>query len=585
MVLASSPALAAAPETPVTGPATSITADSAILKGTLNPHSSTLVGGYFAYSNPEGTSCAEGNGVALEGFEGEKAEEAIAVHTKVELEPHREYKVCLVATNEVPEYAPGNEITVKTLSPPPEVISESAPPVVASRETTLEATVTANNQVTECHFQYGVTTVTEHEVACTEPSIEGLKRNVRSEPIKGLELEKTYKYRVVLKNDAKHEERAGLPETFETVDVPTEAETGVAEAITGNGAYLGGKLNAGGQATYYVEFGTAPCTATECGEKTYTLVAKGKTQQSVTPIVVDGLKPLTTYHYWLVAENEAGAVHGAAMEFTTKLAAPSVETGGAEDLTETGAEVTGTLDPGGESEYYVEFGTVACSGTICGARTPAVFVSGETSSDVAVALSGLAPNTTYHYWLVAKNSAVSEPVQGEARAFTTPKSQSEVEQAAAGARKPEEERAAAAAANRKAEEEAQVAEAAAAAANAVKQQHYNEVAAETVVLERHEAEATQLEELIDATTVKITKAKVTGSGVLVTIDVSDAGTVTLTGNGLNRKTVKLAAGTHTLDLTLTRAGKSARKHRRNTTVTTSLTTSLTTVSASATVKL
>jgi hypothetical protein len=584
MALASSPALAAAPETPVTNSATSITAHSAILHGTLNPHSSTLVGGYFAYSNPEGKSCAEGNGVALEGFEGEKAEEAIAVHTKVELEPHREYKVCLVATNEVPEYAPGNEITVKTLSPPPEIISESAPPVVASRETTLEATVTANNQVTECHFQYGVTTVTEHEVACTEPSIEGLERNVRSEPIKGLELEKTYKYRVVLKN-AKHEERAGPQETFETVDVPTEAETGVAEGITGNGAYLGGKLNAGGQATYYVEFGTAPCTATECGEKTYTLVAKGKTQQSVTPIVVDGLKPLTTYHYWLVAENEAGAVHGPAMEFTTKLAAPSVETGGAEDLTETGAEVTGTVDPGGESEYYVEFGTAACSGTICGARTPAVFVSGKTPSDVAIALSGLTPNTTYHYWLVTKNSAVSEPVQGEARAFTTPKSQSEVEQEAAGARKPEEEHAAAAAANRKAEEEAQAAEAAAATANEVKQQHYNEVAAETVVLERQEAEVTQLEELIDATTVKITKAKASGSGVLVTINVSDAGTVTLTGNGLERKTVKLAAGTHTLVLALTRAGKSARKHRRNTRVTASLETSITTVSGSATVKL
>ena len=75
------PALAAAPEKPVTvSPAKEIESASAKFEGTLNPHSTTKVGGYFAYSNPGGPLCTEGPTVGLEEFEGEKEEEAISVH-------------------------------------------------------------------------------------------------------------------------------------------------------------------------------------------------------------------------------------------------------------------------------------------------------------------------------------------------------------------------------------------------------------------------------------------------------------------------------------------------------------------------
>jgi hypothetical protein len=592
MAFASASAFASAPEIPVTLAATSITADSAILHGTLNPHSTTKVGGYFAYSNPEGSSCTEGPTAGLEEFEGEKEEEAIAVHTTVGLEPHRKYKACVVATNELNESTLGlsNEVTVKTLSPPPEVVNESAPPLVTTTETTLEAAVTANNQATECHFQYGTTIVTEHEVPCNEATIEHLEQGVSSGVITGLELERTYKYRVILKNIAKHEQAVGPTQEFETVAAPTALVPGIAEEVTGTTANLGGKLNAGGEATYYVEYGTAPCTATECGEKSYTLVASGKIQEDVTPIVVNDLQPLTTYHYWLVAKNDAATVHSEAKEFTTKLAAPSVETGNAEGVTQTSAEITGQLDPGGEAEYYFEYGPTPCSGNSCGAATATAFVSGKTQANVTpIVLSGLQPNTTYYYWLVAKNGAASQPVQGEARRFTTPQSQATVEAEEAAARKPGEERAAASAAQHKREEEAQHGEEAAAAAGALKEQQYNEIAAETVALERHEAEAKRREEpiaaKIAATSVEITKTKLKGDRVSVTIRVSQPGTVTFAGAGLKKAVVKVTAGTRTVEISLTRAGKTARKHHKKVGVSASLTTSLTTVSASATVKL
>jgi hypothetical protein len=212
-------------------------------------------------------------------------------------------------------------------------------------------------------------------------------------------------------------------------------------------------------------------------------------QECVAPIVVGGLEPNTTYHYWLVATNAAASkpVHGDAMAFTTKPAAPTVVTGAAENVTGTSATLTGELNPGGgETEYWVEYLLPSHETE----RSAAAFASGKTQASVGpIAVSGLQPNTTYYYWLVAKNSAVSEPVRGEARALTTPRSQAELEAQAALNRRPAEELAAAAAARQKLEEEAKRAAEATAAQNAAKQRQYDEIAAETAGLLRLEAEA------------------------------------------------------------------------------------------------
>jgi hypothetical protein len=364
---------------------------------------------------------------------------------------------------------------------------------------------------------------------------------------------------------------------FEALLPPSEVETGAAEEefVTATSAELGGKLNPGGEAEYYVEYGTAPCSANSCGTKSHVAIMGGKIQASVGPIAVSGLELMTTYHYWLVANNSAVSkpVHGEAMEFTTKPAPPSVQTGVAEDVTETSAKLTGELIPGGvQAEYYVEY----LLPTNTTEKSASAFMTGKTQASVGpIVVSGLEPNTTYSYWLVANSSAVSKPVQGEAHQFTTQRSQAEIEAQAAAKRRPAEELAAALTAKQKLEEEAERAEETVAAARAAKRKQYDEIATETAELEGREAEVT----------VNITKTKVTAGGVRVTIRLSRAGTVTITGAGLKRTVAKVGAGTHTVQVALTAAGRTARKHHKKTTVAVSLKTSVTTVSASASVKL
>jgi hypothetical protein len=66
--------------------------------------------------------------------------------------------------------------------------------------------------------------------------------------------------------------------------------------------------------------------------------------------------------------------------------------------------------------------------------------------------------------------------------------------------------------------------------------------------------------------IKITKAKIKGNTVLVTVTTSQPGTVTVSGNGL--KTIKktLGAGAHQFKVSLTTNGRTARKHHKKTKV-------------------
>jgi hypothetical protein len=84
---------------------------------------------------------------------------------------------------------------------------------------------------------------------------------------------------------------------------------------------------------------------------------------------------------------------------------PTVTTGPSQQLAPTSAVVTGTITPGGDATtYFVQYGTSASYGL----RAPATDLdagAGTDPVDVQVPLSGLTPDTSYHYRIVARNAA------------------------------------------------------------------------------------------------------------------------------------------------------------------------------------
>jgi hypothetical protein len=98
-------------------------------------------------------------------------------------------------------------------------------------------------------------------------------------------------------------------------------------------------------------------------------------------------------------------------------APPLVTTGGAAQVTITTATLTGTVNPRGlTTSYFFQYGTT----TAYGSRTPSTSVGkGGAAVAAAAQVTGLAPNTRYHYRLLAHNS--DGTIAGKDRTFTTPR--------------------------------------------------------------------------------------------------------------------------------------------------------------------
>ena len=99
----------------------------------------------------------------------------------------------------------------------------------------------------------------------------------------------------------------------------------------------------------------------------------------------------------------------------TAWAAPAATTGGVSNVTANSARLAGSVDPNNQpTSYYFEYGTTQRYGS----RTPdAAAGNGGSPRTVRTDVAGLAPNTTYHYRIVASNP--SGVTSGANRTFKT----------------------------------------------------------------------------------------------------------------------------------------------------------------------
>lgn len=100
----------------------------------------------------------------------------------------------------------------------------------------------------------------------------------------------------------------------------------------------------------------------------------------------------------------------------TSTTPPSVTTGSATSVTETGATLNGTVNPeGSETKYAFEYGTTKSYGT---KTAEASAGSGTSNVEESKAITGLTASTTYYFRIVATNSE-KETSYGTEKVFST----------------------------------------------------------------------------------------------------------------------------------------------------------------------
>ncbi len=202
--------------------------------------------------------------------------------------------------------------------------------------------------------------------------------------------------------------------TFTTLLVAPTVITNAATLVNGTGATLNGSVNANNSSTAVTfQYGTTIAYGSTVSATPATVT--GTTTTGVL-YLLSGLIPNTTYHFRAVGVNAGGTTNGNDLTFTTSTVVPTVITTAASSVTSASATLNGTVNANNASTAVTfEYGTTVSYGTAVTA-TPSP-VTGTSVTSVSYALSGLAPNTTYHFRVVGVNTAGT--ANGNDMTFTT----------------------------------------------------------------------------------------------------------------------------------------------------------------------
>ena len=236
-------------------------------------------------------------------------------------------------------------------------------------------------------------------------------RNI-SANISSISASTVYHFRIVATNSAGT--RFGSDRTFTTLSPtgPPVVTTNPATFIASFSARLNGLLDPHGlTTTVHFQYGTTPSYGLTTAPQSQT----GNTYRNISANV-SSLTASTAYHFRIVASNSAGTSLGGDRTFTTLTATgpPVVITNPATNVASSSATLNGSLDPHGlTTTVYFQYGTT----TSYGHTTPMQSQTGNTYRNIAANISGLTTHTTYHFRIVATNSAGTR--FGGDRTFTT----------------------------------------------------------------------------------------------------------------------------------------------------------------------
>jgi len=285
--------------TVTTDPATSIESTSATLKGILNADGGEACACGFEW----GETIAYGSTTPTESKEtGETFSQIITG-----LDPKKTYHFRALATNSA-GIGHGNDRTFTTLAVAPTVATNPAIDI-NNDSATLKGELTYDGgEACNCGFEYGETDA----YGTTTPTQSKVTGEAFSQPITGLDPNKTYHFRAIATNSA--ETSHGADRTFKTLVSAPAVTTKPATRLGAVLATLNGTLDDDiGEAC---ECGFEWGLDTDYGTITPT---ESKTTDETFSQVIGRLVPNTVYHFRAFATNSFGTGHGDDMSFTTAL--------------------------------------------------------------------------------------------------------------------------------------------------------------------------------------------------------------------------------------------------------------------------
>jgi hypothetical protein len=202
---------------------------------------------------------------------------------------------------------------------------------------------------------------------------------------------------------------AGQPEVVTNQTVSTTDTTAVVVGtVVPNGAFT----------SYWYEYGVTA----NLGSRTVNQNMGSGYKSINAPAYITGLTKNTNYNFRLVAENQYGKVAGTQFSFKTTVgtqppvgSAPTVKTLSANNVTRSGANINGTVNPNGANTlYWFEYGTTANLGSVSEFNTA---TASNGNMNASAALNSLVPNTTYYFRLNAQNQFST--VNGSIETFKT----------------------------------------------------------------------------------------------------------------------------------------------------------------------
>jgi phosphodiesterase/alkaline phosphatase D-like protein len=294
----------------------------------------------------------------------------------------------------------------------PTVVTQAAAPV-GKTTTTLNGTVNPNFEaVSDCHFEYGLTTSYGQTAPCSPaaPGGSGNSATAVSAAISSLTPATEYHFRLVATNPGGTTNGSDLSFTTTADNKPIVTTTAGGTSITQSAATVDGTVNPNGLAvsSCKVKYGLTvsytsevDCESLPAGTGTSPLPVTGS---------ISGLTANTTYHFAVFATNADGTSQGADREFKTLPNAPTVINTPEGTVTQTSAVLNGDVNANGADTTACNFQvalasdptftspvkTVACS--------PATVLGSGGNTAVTQTATGLTANTSYIYRVVATNT-------------------------------------------------------------------------------------------------------------------------------------------------------------------------------------